>query len=125
MTASSNAAAYALRSAAHVVGVRGRAVFQGIWPPVAAAGVTSSAIAILEHVVLHASNRGTTPGFALLALELILGAVGYLGIMAVLRRKMFAEAVHSIRLALPAGRVSAAHTTASDRAARVDPSDQR
>jgi hypothetical protein len=54
--------------------------------------------------------------------EIILGAVGYFGLMAVFGRKMLAEALDSIRLALGRGRFSGAPK--GDRSL-VEPSTQR
>jgi PST family polysaccharide transporter len=97
---SAAAAAYALRAAGRVVGVRRQSVLRAIWPPVVAAGITSVAVASLEHFVLHAANRSAAAGFMLLALEIVVSAFSYLAIMAVLARPMIGEALLPIRLAL-------------------------
>jgi O-antigen/teichoic acid export membrane protein len=100
-------AACALRSAARVLRLRPQQVLEAIWPPVAAAVITSSAIAVLERLVFGASHRATVPGLMLLALEVILGASAYLALMAALRRTMLGEAVYPIKLALCGARASA------------------
>jgi O-antigen/teichoic acid export membrane protein len=94
------AAAYALGKAVPVVGIRGKLVAHAIWPPVAAACAMSLAVAALEHFIFHASDHTTVTGLMLLALEIILGLVLYVTIMAVLARTMLLEALRSIRLAL-------------------------
>jgi O-antigen/teichoic acid export membrane protein len=119
------AAAYAVYAAVRVIGVRRRPVLQAIWPPVVAAGATSLAVALLEHSVLHSANRPTTLGLMLLALEIVISAVGYLGIMAVLARTTMGEALHSIRLALGGANSSLARRAASDRTPLAEPDAQR
>ena len=102
------AATYGLLCALRVVGVRAQQVLQAVWPPVAAAGITSAATAVLERVVFHASNHATVHGLVLLALEIMLGAVGYLVLMALIAPAMLGEAMRSIKLALGGARISAA-----------------
>jgi hypothetical protein len=118
-------AVYALHAAAGVVGVRRELVLQAIWPPAVAAGATSLGVASLEHFVLHASDRTTTAGLMLLALEIFLGAVGYLTIMAVLDRAILGEAFRSIRLALGGARASQAQKAANGGPVLAEPGAQR
>jgi hypothetical protein len=68
----------------------------------------SLAVAAPEHFVLHASDHMTVTALMLLALEIILVAVLYLTIMAVLARTMLGEALRLIRLALGRAGVSQA-----------------
>jgi O-antigen/teichoic acid export membrane protein len=118
-------AAYALRWAARVVRLRPQQALEAIWPPIAAAGITSSAIAVLERLVFDASHRTTGPGLMLLALEIILGASVYLALMAVLRPTMIGEAVHPIKLALGGARASAPPEGPHDQAVLSERSAQR
>jgi PST family polysaccharide transporter len=119
------AAAYALRAAMDVVGVPRQSILRAIWPPIVGAGATSLAVAFLEHVVLHAASRSTLPGLMLLALEIILGGLSYVAIMAVLARTMLAEALGLMRLVLGGADMSPTKKAADERRAFAKPGAQR
>jgi PST family polysaccharide transporter len=120
------AAAYALRIAARVVGVRRRSVFQEIWPPAVAAVVMSLAVAFLERFVLSAADKGSAFGLMLLALEVVFGAIIYLVIMALLARTTLADVSRSIRLVLSRADMAATQkTTLDDRPGAAESGAQR
>jgi len=55
-----------------------------IWPATVAASLMAGALFCLEHFVVHAERHGTVVGLALLVAEALLGAVIYIGLLAVL-----------------------------------------
>jgi PST family polysaccharide transporter len=59
--------------------------FAEIWPPALAATVMTAAMLALEHLLLDADGRSATVGVVFLALEILVGAVVYLGALGLLR----------------------------------------
>jgi predicted RNase H-related nuclease YkuK (DUF458 family) len=92
--------AYAVRGMSRALGIALSDLVSEIWPPALSAIAMAAALFCLEHFVVHADQHGRVLGLALVALEALLGAIVYTGIMSVLAPHSVAElAAAAARLA--------------------------
>ena len=80
--ASAAAAVYALRVVGRAIDIPLRGMLAEIWPPFVAAALSAATLYPAERLLVHASERGTVVGLALLAAEALLGAALYLALLA-------------------------------------------
>ena len=80
--ASAAVAVYALRAVGRAVDIPLRGMLAEIWPPFVAAALSAATLYPAERLLVHASERGTLVGLALLAAEALLGAALYLALLA-------------------------------------------
>ena len=80
--ASAAAAVYALRVVGRAIDIPLRGMLAEIWPPFVAAALSAATLYPAERLLVHASERGTVVGLALLATEALLGAALYLALLA-------------------------------------------
>lgn len=80
--ASAAVALYALRAVGRAVDIPLRAMLAAIWPPFFAAALSATTLYPTERLLVHASERGTLAGLALLAAEALFGVALYLALLA-------------------------------------------
>ena len=97
---------YATASAARIAGLQPRILIQGLLPPALASATMTAALYPLEHLAIHADQRGTAVGLSLLVTEVILGAAIYLAVVYLLDPALVMGFLHNIKGAWK-GRASA------------------
>lgn len=85
--------AWMLREAIRIVRLPWRTIAPAIWQPTVAACAMTACVGLAEWLALHAASRGTVLGFTFLTLEVALGAIVYLTLMAMIARDSFFEAL--------------------------------
>jgi PST family polysaccharide transporter len=88
--------AWMLREAIRIVGLPWRTIFPAIWQPTAAACAMTACVGLAEWLALDAASKGTLLGLVLLTLEVALGTLVYLALMAMIARETLVEALRLI-----------------------------
>lgn len=87
---------YAVRGAAHVVGLPVKRLIAEIWPPAVAALVMAGGVYALERGLVHADRHGGAAGLALLVGETVIAVAVYLAAMAVVAPGTTRELVRAL-----------------------------
>jgi PST family polysaccharide transporter len=90
-------AVYAVRGMSRTLGIALADLVSEIWPPAIAAIAMAGALFCLEHLLVHSDRHGTVLGLTLLALEVVLGAVLYLAVLAALAPRFTRELAEAVR----------------------------
>lgn len=90
-------AVYAIRGMSRALGIPLADMVREIWPPAIAAVVMTGALFPLEHLLVHADQRGTVLGLILLAAEVLLGVTTYLALLRLLAPHTMHELKQSFR----------------------------
>jgi len=89
-------AVYATGSAARLVGIRLGTLGRILLRPALASLAMTALLYPLEHLVVHADDRGTVIGFSVLIAEAVLGAMFYLGVVHLLDRTMVVDFLRTL-----------------------------
>jgi PST family polysaccharide transporter len=85
-------ASYGMVKAVEVAEVGGGEAWRQMWPPLLASLVMAGALVPLEFNVLHAADKPTVEALALIALEAVIGAVIFIGVLRIFVPDILSEA---------------------------------
>lgn len=88
---------YATRGMAAVAGISTRSAWAEIWPPAVAAIVMAGLLFALEHLVVHADQRGIPLGLALLTAQALVGGGIFLITLSLLAPRTRSELAGALR----------------------------